>query len=591
MKKIVLLFLALMLVTFALVACADGDDAPDATPAPTETTEPAETPEPTPEPTPPPPAEEGDPLLEANGLELVDGNFRFTETRHIVASLWDRANERQTMFSESHWAEWVAEQMLEIHNIEVEWAQFRRWPDGEDMVNRIAAGDQLDVAFDFGFDRIQPLADMGAIHDLTPLLAEYGSLLPNMYELLGDLVVRNRDPNPPHQMWGIANYQTADTRINTFVREDWLEALDLPLPTTLQEFEDMLFAFRDNAELLLGANANRMIPFQASSDLGWTADPIFTSFIPDDITEREWFRYGFDDRRFTMPNIKEGFRVINNWYNEGLLFDDFALFDHQDPVFADNARLGIVGAFAANWDWPFREDPGIIAGLQEEVGPEANFVVVTPFPNESGQQVMHMPQATDRVIVIPATAGDPLAALLYIDFMSRPETIAYLSFGVEGINHTRTADGLFEMIGADYIDDDDMIIVSVRNFDLNMMVGANGVFTGDPELDVRQRASALAGIPIEEVEAAILAQENHKRIMRFVQVGDIPEEGMFGAGLYSIRDEVLSLAVTASVDDFDAVWDAGMANYMASGGQQILDARDAAWVRTFGDVPNMPEVD
>jgi putative aldouronate transport system substrate-binding protein len=582
MKKILALLLVAVLAFTIITACATSDDSPDSAPTPTPTNTP-------PPDTPPPTVEPNDPILEENGLEIVDGNFRFIETRKIVASFWDRAHDRQVM-SESHWVEWVAEQMLEIHNIEVEWAQFRRWPDGEDMVTRIAANDPLDVAFDFGFDRIQPLADMGAIHDLTPLLAQYGSLLPNMYDLLGiDLIVRNRNPNPPHNMWAIANRQTADTRINTFVREDWLKALDIAPPTTLQEFEDMLFAFRDNAELLLGANAAQMIPYQPSSDLGWTADPVFTSFIPDDISEREWFIFGFDDRRFTMPGVKEGFRVLNNWYNEGLLFNDFALYDDQDPIFDDNLKLGFVGAFSGNWDFPFREDRGIIFGLKEEVGPDANFIVVTPFQNNAGNVVMHMPQATDRQIIIPATALDPLAALMYIDFMSRPTTIAYLSFGVEGINHTRSDDGIYQMIGADDIEDDAMIIVSVRNFDLNLMVGANGVFTGDPALDVRQRASALPGIPRAEVEAAINAQENHKRIMRNVNVGNIEAQGLYGSGLSSIRDEVLALSVTASVADFDSVWDAGMVNYLSSGGKQIIEERDAAWERTFGNVDHMPD--
>jgi len=351
----------------------------------------------------------------------------------------------------------------------------------------------------------------------------------------------------------------------------------------------MLIAFRDNAEELLGSNADRMIPFQASADVGWTADPIFTSFIPNAITEREWYKFGFDDRRFTMPNVKEGFRVLNNWYHEGLLFNDFALYDAQDPIFDDNIKLGFVGALAANWDYPYRESPGLISGMQEEVGPDANFIVVTPFPNDSGRQVMHMP-LIDRQIVLPATGKDPLAALLYIDFMSRPETIAFLSFGVEGINHTRAPDGLFLPIHADDIEDDSMLIPSVRNYDLNLMIGANGVFTGDANLDLRQRASALPGFPIEVIQAAIQAQESHQRIMRPVQVGDIEEEGMYGAGLSSIRDEAMTILVArTSADDFDAAWERHMANYLSSGGQAIIDARDAAWVRTFGDVPNMPE--
>jgi len=50
----------------------------------------------------------------------------------------------------------------------------------------------------------------------------------------------------------------------------------------------------------------------------------------------------------------------------------------------------------------------------------------------------------------------------------------------------------------------------------------------------------------------------------------------------------LNLAVTASVDNFDSVWDQGMANYLSAGGQAIIDARDAAWVRVFGNVDSMP---
>ena len=49
------------------------------------------------------------------------------------------------------------------------------------------------------------------------------------------------------------------------------------------------------------------------------------------------------------------------------------------------------------------------------------------------------------------------------------------------------------------------------------------------------------------------------------------------------RDVILNTAINASVEDFNAVWDAGMEDYMASGGQAILDERMAKYEAAFGE--------
>ena len=59
------------------------------------------------------------------------------------------------------------------------------------------------------------------------------------------------------------------------------------------------------------------------------------------------------------------------------------------------------------------------------------------------------------------------------------------------------------------------------------------------------------------------------------------EEGITKV-LQEKRDEILNTAINASVADFDAVWDAGMADYMASGGQAIQDERMAKYEAAFG---------
>ncbi len=49
------------------------------------------------------------------------------------------------------------------------------------------------------------------------------------------------------------------------------------------------------------------------------------------------------------------------------------------------------------------------------------------------------------------------------------------------------------------------------------------------------------------------------------------------------RKVVLNTAITASVEDVDAVWDAGMADYLPSGGQASIDGRTAKWGAAFGE--------
>jgi len=582
MKKILLLILAIALVSF-IVACAADEAAPaaDPTPAPADTPAPAETPEPEP----PGEPDLADERLAALGL---DENLRFLETQQISALIWDRSDERIPVFSEGYWARWIQAEILEVHNIELEWVQTPRWDQEEVMSMLLAGGDAPDVGFIFGMTTVQTFADMGGIMDLTPLLEEYRDLLPNMYDLLTvENVYWNRNPEYPHSNYAIAGRLIQDGRINTFVREDWLNTLNIAPPTTLQEFEDMLIAFRDNAEELLGADANMMVPYMITSDVGWTADHVITSFIPDNISEREWFRYGFCDRRFTQPNIKEGVRVLNRWWNDGLIMRDFAEYEAADTIYADLVRMGVVGAFTQNWDMPFRGGGDRwITDMQENVGPEANYMVVTPFPNDSGVPVFHMPAPIDRMIFFPATNQNPLASLLYLDFMSRLEVRNTLAFGIEGVHHIRHANGAIETLPQDYVDGD-QIIVSLRNFDVSLMV--NGVDLGDDVLSGLTIGYGYPGIDPAQVLAAREAGLTHGRWMRRVQHRPIAAEGIFGGPLNDIRDTVLNQSIVAPVDQFDAVFDAGMQNYMTAGGQAIIDERDQAWVEMFGDVPNMPD--
>ena len=563
MKKFlkVLFVLAILASMFALTACR-GDSEADITPQATR---------------------------EDHGL---DENFRFAETAHITAALWDRGNERVPDFTESFWAEWIQEQILIDHNIAVEFVSIPRWEEQPFLTTLLGAGDAPDVSFSFSFPLVETFANMGAVMDLTPLLAAYGSWLPNMYDLLTpDNVYWNTNP-VTGQTWAIAGRLIADGRVNTFIREDWLNTLGIAPPTTLEEFENALIAFRDNADILLGADADRLVPFMLGSDVGWGTMLVNESFIPNDITERDWYVYGFDDRRFMHSTTKEGIRVINRWFNTGLVFQEFA-YGEAGTLGGDMIRLGHVGAHIANWDVPFRAADAHITTMRENIGPEANFIVITPFPNDSGQTVKYMPPPTDRSIFFPHTNQDPVASLLYLDWMSRASVREFLAFGVEGIHRETLDNGAIRSLAEGPADEpgshrfpDNMVMPSLRNFDISLMV--NGVDLGDDERSLATLALAYPGIDPEAILAARSAGLDRMRVFRQVQTRTIEAQEGMATPLNEFRDTVLTNAIVASIADFDNVWDTMFAQYMNMGGRAIIEERRAAWYESFGDVDFMP---
>jgi putative aldouronate transport system substrate-binding protein len=526
-----------------------------------------------------------DPRLAAHGLEIgPDGSLRFIDTVNITTQLWDRGHERIPDFTESYWAAWVAEQMLEVHNIAIEWIAVPRWGEGEHLGMLLGGDGAADVSFTFSFPIVQTFADMGAILNLTPLLEAYGDFLPNMYNLLTeDNVYWNLDPNTGHN-WGMPGRLLADGRILTFVREDWLAALDLDEPTTLEEFEAMLEAFRDNAELLLGDNADRIIPMIVDHDVTWNVQALTENFLPNNMSERQWWVYGFDDRRFMHEDAtREALRVFNRWYNNDLIWRDFVYHDADSPVGGDQIRLGFVGAFIANWDMPFRAADRWILDMHENVGPEANFIPIAPFPNESGQMVKYMPPPTDRSIFMPHTNRNPVAGLLYLDFMSRLDTRNFLAFGIEGVHHERLEDGAIRTLPFDDVPDE-QFIPSLRNFDISLMV--NGVDLSDVYLTGATLALGYPGISPEAIINARHMGLSRARIFPQVQMRPIAAQEGMSTPLADARDGAAHRVITASIDDFDTVWEAEWENYLRLGGRAIIAERHEAWIEAFGDVDN-----
>ncbi len=519
---------------------------------------------------------------DARGMK--DG--KFVDTRHISVELYDRSVDGGTDAGDNAWTQWIQAQMLERYNVEVEFVTVSRWNEVDDINNLLAAQNAPDICYTYSYPTVQTYADMGGVLDLAPIIGENKDLVPSMFEWLGDsLIYTDLDPQNG-TLWAIEGKRNETCRINTFVRKDWLDALGLKEPTNKAEFEAMLVAFRDNADKLLGADASKMIPFSMSYDVGWRAANIIESFIDPDITDKELYINGFDDRKYTENGTKEACALLNKWYNDGLIWKDFALSNADDSAEDDMIKAGFVGSFMHNYDYPFRDgENSINATLKSLRGDNAKFVAVNCFEDKKGTYTKYSySEGGDRKVFFPATNDEPIASLCYLEFISQPETVAYLQAGDEGVNHTVADNGAWVLV-ADPEGHHEFFVNSGKNID--MTINCNGLRLATEELTNLSLAYSYPFVDPADVQQAIEAAKLDARAPKTVSVGDIAAEAE-GTDLTGKRDQGFDNAIVASVADFSTVWDKFMSEYMAAGGKAIMEERTAAWERTYGSDTMLP---
>lgn len=564
MKKKVIALLLACCMTLSLAACGGSEPAANE-PATEKKTE----------------AAKEDKKEEAASAEIVDG--KFVETRKITVEVYDRGNDGGSDPTNNMYTEYIKKGVLEDHNIEVEFVAVPRWTEVEQINNLLAAGDAPDVCYTYDYPTIQTYANMGGVIDLSQYVDANKELLPNLWDWLGETnIYWDRDP-ATGTIWALEGKLAVSNRINTFVRKDWLEKLNIEAPKTTEDFEKMLIAFRDNADTLLGADADKLIPYSVSYDVGWRAATLIESFIDPDISDKEYYVNGFDDRKFTQNGTKEAVRLLNKWYNDGLMWDDFALYGSGDTTEDDMMKAGYVGAFTHNWDYPFRNgEDSINANLQRLVGEDAEFIAIDPFDDSNGTHTKFVSGPIDRKVFFPTTNDEPLASLLYLDWISDPEHIQYLQIGDEGVTHQVLEGGAIATMAAT----GEAIQNSGMNIDYTMT--CNGLKLADPDLTVQSRAYSYANVNPDTVAEADKICNTDMKIGKNVNVGAISAEEGMGPVLSEKRDIAYDTAVSAPVDQFDSVWDNAMADYLSSGGQAIMDERAEKWAATFGDTDMLP---
>ena len=186
----------------------------------------------------------------------------------------------------------------------------------EQLNTRIASNDMPDMFLPVGNIELE-LAENGAILELSDLLSEKA---PNLWNLIPEDVwgvAKSYDPHGQGGIYaipGILGYG----RTTGLIRKDWLDNLKLEMPTTQEDFVNVLKAFKNDDPN--GNGEKDEIPTGGREEGRWM-DHLFAMYgIAMDEGYPDWDIYdGELTYSAVTQNMKDALAFMNTLYKEGLM--------------------------------------------------------------------------------------------------------------------------------------------------------------------------------------------------------------------------------------------------------------------------------
>lgn len=288
----------------------------------------------------------------------------------------------------------------------------------------IASNDMPDILRPIGGIE-QTLIKQGGALPLDDLLPKYA---PNVWK------------NIPKEAWDIVRSASPDGHIYyipkvflvperaPMIRKDWLDKVGLPMPKTVEEYKDVLRAFRDKDPN--GNGVKDELP-TSGREFGKWMDHLFGMYgIAMWEGSPEWDEYdGKIQYAGVTPNMKAAIGSIRELYAEKLL--DNETFLNKGDVWQAKINNNLVGSW---YHLPANVVDRYNAMLK---GAPNAYIVGMPMPKVNGfQGFVTQKSMGEPEWVIPASAKNKAeASLKLLDFFYDQSNDEFIRFGIEGLQH------------------------------------------------------------------------------------------------------------------------------------------------------------
>lgn len=465
---------------------------------------------------------------------------------------------------------YVQENFGDPNGIKVEFVPVSRWDEGEILTTQLAGQTAADICVTYSGDLVNQYIGMGGVLQLDEYIAEYGQ---NIVAFLGENLLgygaQDTDEDGVKEQYTIPARRISVANQGAFIRADWLKALNMEVPTTIDEFEKYLYAAKE-------ANLGGQMTIPMSYAI-FTSNPMFgmrhyiNAYVDfANLSEEDWVAY--KDNPEMLPGAKEWFKKMNQWVKDGLIYENFAV--DTDGTLSDTYMTqGYFGYFLQQWDQPWRTDKNYQAEMAKNVE-GAEWIPVNCFANiYSGKTLHDQYDAAGLSVFVPGWVEEDvaIAAIKYLDWMCQAENLFALQNGTLGINYLAVnEDGIPVQAQAnDAVPDENKIHAG----DVAFM--ANGLYFGSDEKNAAAAALSFPGYEDLVAQSMVYALTDAWTQISFT----VPIEAAtdYAATVTSKQNELIAQCLSCSAEDFDKVWDEYIQAILDSGAEEVIEAYRAAY--------------
>lgn len=491
----------------------------------------------------------------------------------IQIPVYDRNTPGLPPVDNNFWTEYIQENFGNPNQIKVEYVAIPRTQSIDKFNTLLISGEAPDLIFDYDYPNMVAFASSGALQPID--LAQLQEVAPNFYAFTEELM--HWGELGGEQMFICARRPTA-YNYGTVIRQDWLDAVGKEMPKNIDEYTDILRAFK------------------AAKIAGEDTIPL-AMFLPQ---PNQFFDYPFRDYPYPeedlalysdltiVPLTTDSFKTMLKWYNtlynEGLVSPEFALDSDQTKARADfmNGKAGVYAFY-------LQKEPPVIQTLMENV-PEAKLSILpaTALQTENGKPVEFKYAGYGMVMGINESCEHPEAVYKFLDWMCQPENLFVLQNGFEGINYTLDEAGLPVPIPvAEGQQPPKEQLNYGSNKDMWCVVIEGKLFgDGSEEASIAAQKTYLpAGF---EYLLDDRYQDYQENVMPYWYSNFQFDRALEKTNEYkdTLKAKFQQYAVElimAKPEEFEAKYEAAKADYLKSGYQEVLDERLAVYKEITGN--------
>ena len=469
----------------------------------------------------------------------------------------------------NYWTKWIQENFGDKYNIDVKFVGITRSDVMSDYAKLAAAKDLPTILMEYDYDKLATWQADGYLQPFN--IDEFKEIAPTYWKNMTDngLDKYTKLAGQDYMVLGKRPYGNTNYTFVTWYREDWLkEAGFTSYPTTTSELLKLYAKLVENGHTY---------PLGGSKVAGAGADQNygFRTYPQDEIT---WATTGdYQIPALSTDAQKRFLKYQNELFNKGYINKEYYLRANTDD------QADFINGKTFTWS-------GYVSSTMEVLNsfyatnPGADLgVVVCPstWTQDStwGSSNSFRPNNVFGAMAAfsnNATADEMKAAMMYMEWMAQEDTLFTMTWGIEGKNYTKDANGNPVAVG------DQKGLAEQQghnnNVDYWMIVTASKSF-GNIEKDIA--AINPQGLP-EDFYDDILA--NYYGQLALYNSGYANSDCLFAASIDAVAEYGTTLKedkypsyrdqlTQCKPEEFDALYEKLSKQYLDDGYQKVIDER------------------